>query len=245
MFGLKKIIRSVVLLISVLSLQPLSAQKISDPALKPYVELWQNENADSLRSVLPALLKKYPAQPEVLFFQSVFETDAEKAITGYSAIIKNYPDNALADESLYRLVQYDYAKGSYKAAQEKAAQLKLTYPASRFTGKADVMFAGLNQTTQIPVEALTSGADSAASQKISEKKFRLQVGAFGQIKNAEDLRERLKKNGYTQIEFSEKIVNDKKLFLVWVGAFDNKDEAAKTGEILKSKLQLSYTIVEK
>ncbi|KAB2881273.1 hypothetical protein F9K33_02025 [bacterium] len=220
------------------------AQKISDPDLKPFVDLWQKDNVDSLRAFIPVLYKKYPKQPETIFFQSVFETNADKANAGYESILKTFPDNALADESLYRLIQYDYAKGSYRGAQQKADQLKRDYPSSRFIGKADRMFDGMSLVTK-QIEEQTSVADPDISQSISGKKFRLQVGAFGQIKNAEDLRDKLKSNGYAPIEFSEKIVNDKKLYLIWVGAFATKEDAVSTGNVLKSKLQLNYTIVEK
>lgn len=219
----------------------LHAQKFSDPGLKPYIELWQNEGVDSLRSALPAILKKYPNKPEALFLQAVFETDAKKANAVYKTILKDHRDNITADESLFRLIQYDYAVGKYQNAQEKTKRLKNEYPASRFLKKAEQMFAGLEQA---PVEQ-TVVTDSDAAVNISGKKFRLQVGAFGQLKNAEDLRDKLKSAGYTPIEFSEKTVNDKKLILVWVGAFGTKDEAAKTGDVLKSKFQLNYTIVEK
>jgi hypothetical protein len=216
------------------------SQKLSDPALKPYVELWQNDGVDSLRSVLSALTKKYPKEPEVLFFQAVFEADAVKASTVYESILKDHKDNVLADESLFRLVQFDYAVGKYKPAQVKAERLKKDYPKSLFVMRAEKMFAGLNQEIKIEEKALGSGSATPA-----EKKFHLQVGAFSQTANAEELRDKLKTAGYTQIEFSEKIVNDKKLILVWVGAFASKGEAAKTGDVLKSKFKLTYTIVEK
>ena len=217
------------------------SQKLSDTALKPYVELWQNDGVDSLRSVLPALLKKYPKQPEVLFFQAAFETDAVKASAVYESILKDHKDNVVADESLFRLVQFDYAVGKYKPAQEKAERLKKDYPKSVFVPRAEKMFAGLNQEIKLEEKAPNSGLAIPAA----EKKFRLQVGAFSQTANAEELRDKLKAAGYTLIEFSEKIVNDKKLILVWVGAFGSKDEAVKTGDVLKAKFKLTYTIVEK
>lgn len=220
----------------------LHAQKFSDPGLKPYIELWQNEGVDSLRSALPAILKKYPNKPEALFLQAVFETDAKKANAVYETILKDHRQNVIADESLFRLIQYDYAVGKYRIAQDRANQLKSEYPASRFLKKAEQMFAGLEKEAAVEKTVV---ADSEANTKTVGKKFRLQVGAFGQMKNAEDLRDKLKNAGYTPIEFSEKTVNDKKLILVWVGAFGTKDEAAKTGDVLKSKFHLNYTIVEK
>lgn len=237
--------KNILLFFSLLLPNLAQAQKVSDPALHPYVELWQNDNVDSLHNALPSLLKKYPKQPEIFFFQSVYETDAEKANTGYAFVLKNFPDNVLADECLYRLIQYDYAKGHYREAREKGGQFKNNYPSSRFIDKIDQMFSGLGQAAVNPSEEKIPAADSSASVKTTVKKFRLQVGAFGQIKNAEDLRDKLKNNGYKPIEFSEKIVNDKKLFLVWVGAFDSKEEAAKTGDVLRNKFQLNPTIVEK
>ena len=89
----------------------LHAQKFSDPGLKPYMELWQNDSVDSLRSALPSILKKYPNKPEALFLQAVFETDAQKANAVYEVILKDHRDNITADECLFRLIQYDYAVG--------------------------------------------------------------------------------------------------------------------------------------
>ena len=221
----------------------LQAQKISDPGLKPYMDLWQNESVDSLRSALPVIQKKYPDKPETLFLQAVYETDAKKANAVFELILKNHRDNITADESLFRLIQYDYAVGKYQVAQDKTSRLRNEYPASRFIKKAERMFAGLDQAVQDTPFEEKAVPDSAA--KAVGKKFRLQVGAFGQMKNAEDLRDKLKNSGYTPIEFSEKTVNDKELILVWVGAFGSKDEAAKAGDVLKNKFQLNYTIVDK
>lgn len=158
----------------------------------------------------------------------------------FETVVKDHQASLFADASLFRLIQYDYAVGKYRVAQERAEQLKKQYPGSAFIALSDKMFAGLNKETSFKIEEKTSESSAATA-----KGFRLQVGAFSQAANAEELRDKLKSAGYAPIEFSEKTVNDKKLILVWVGVFGSKEEAAKTGDVLKNKFKLTYTIVEK
>jgi hypothetical protein len=219
-------------------------QDLSDKALKPYVDLWRNENVDSLQSLLPALSAKFPNKPEILFFQAVFETNGEHAAKIYEALLVKYPNNIFADECQYRLIQSDYAAAAYQNIPVRLELLKKNYPQSKFIKRAEECFSYSDSGSAKVQGNVTIQVKNESNSKALLKKFRLQVGAFSQLKNAEDLKETLSKQGYADIELSEKTVNDKKLILVWMGAFDSREEAKKAGEGLKTKLQISYTVVE-
>ena len=61
----------------------LQAQKISDPGLKPYMDLWQNESVDSLRSALPVIQKNILISPKP-FFSRPYMKRMQKKQTLYS-----------------------------------------------------------------------------------------------------------------------------------------------------------------
>ncbi len=218
-------------------------QALSDKALQTYVDLWRDEQVDSVRSLLPTLAARFSNKPETLFFQAVFELNGERANKTYEMILEKYPGSALADECLYRLIQSDYAAGVYQNIPLKLQSLRNKYPHSRFIKAAEQNFSYADSGSV----KFNSTVQNKDNQGLAEttKKFKLQVGAFSQLKNAEELKEKLNRSGYAEVEFSEKTVNEKQLVLVWVGAFETKEEARKNGEVLKSRLQLNYTIVEK
>lgn len=212
-----------------LAIGSLSAQ--NDP-MKPYIDLWQSEQVDSVKKLLPQLNQKFSDKIEVKFFNAVFDNDAVKASAVYESITGDFPQHALADESLYRLIQLSYARGTYQDAKSKFNQLKKNYPKSKWIGIATQMFGDLK---------IDDSADQ--STNAGSKKFTLQVGAFSMRDNADDLKTKLSGLGYAPIEIAEKTVNGKKLFAVWVGSFATKDEAAKTGQTLKSQ-KIDFSIVE-
>lgn len=204
----------------------------NDP-MKPYVELWQNEQVDSIKKILPQLNQKFPDKVDVKFFNAVFESDAAKAAAVYESIVADFPQYVFADEALYRLIQLAYARGTYQNAKNKFDQLKKNYPKSKWISAVAQMFSDL-KIDDTSDQTTTTGS----------KKFTLQVGAFSMRDNADDLKTKLSGFGYTPIEISEKTVNGKKLFAVWVGSFATKEEAAKTGQTLKSQQKIDFSIVE-
>ncbi len=213
-----------------------SPQAPSHEGLRPYMTLWQNEQTDSLRAVLPQLIQKFPGKPETLFFTAVFETDGEKAAAGFLNMVTTFPNSYYADQSLLRLIQYDYALGQYKNADERVKLFEQKYPQSSFLSNAQVF--GMKKT------AVTNGNPMADSAE-SDGRFTLQLGAFSLAKNASDLYAKLVSAGFTQVKTGEKTVNGKLLHTVTCGAFSDRERARQEGDRIKAKLNLTYTIIEK
>ncbi len=224
-----------VLAIAVGSLVAAIAGRQSGSDLKPYVALWKSEQVDSVRAVLPQLAAKFPKSPEVLFWQAVFDADADRAVRFYGSFVEAYPGHDLADEALYRLLLYEYALGQYKSAQEQFERLKKNYPRSAFLQKAaalPLLQGGLEGT----------GRDSATGK--APQPYTLQLGAFSQMQNATELKAKLDASGFQGAVIDEKVVNQKRLYVVKWGSFAAKDEAQRGGDALKSKLAINYLIVE-
>lgn len=213
-----------------------SPQAPSDEGLRPYTTLWQHEQTDSLKSVLPQVIKKFPGKPETLFFAAVFESDGEKAAGGFLNIVTKYPSSYYADQSLLRLIQYDYALGQYQSANERVKLFEERYPQSPFLPNA--LAFGMKKTA-IPNE----NHDNDSTE--SDERFTLQFGAFSQSKNATDLQAKLVSAGCTRVKTGEKTVNGKHLYTVTCGSFRDRERARQEGDRIKAKLNLTYTIVEK
>jgi hypothetical protein len=215
---------------------PLAGQNLSDEGLRPYVNLWQEEQSDSLRALLPQVVTKFPGKPETLFFAAVYETNGEKAAADFLNIVTRFPDSYFADQSLFRLIQYDYALGQYKSADARVQEFERRYPKSALVEKARVF-------------ALTnSGGQSLGGHETTQPMtggFTLQLGAFSQSRNAEDLKAKLVSSGYADALTGEKTVNGKKFYTVTWGSFSDKEQARLLGEKIKEKLKLLYSIVEK
>lgn len=223
--------------IVVLACSPtISAQHLSDEGLRPYITLWKAEEVDSIRSILPTLSQKYPGKPEILFFQAVFEMDGEKAAAGFLRIVNTHPDSYFADEALFRLIQHDYALGQYRTADTRVQELVRRYPQSPWAEKAGVFAMKAVQTDAFK--------DTSAVTQTTAR-YTLQLGAFSRSQNAEDLKTKLVAAGFTGAATGEKTVAGKKYFTVTWGSFADKDAARREGDRMKSKMNLTYSIVEK
>jgi hypothetical protein len=203
--------------------------------LQPYLTWWKSEQVDSVREALPQLSAKFPKAPEVLFWQAVFDVDGERAVGFYRSFVQAHPGHELADEALYRVLLYEYALGQYKSAREQLERMKENYPRSVFLKKAAAL--------PLLQSGLEGTARDSATGKAPEP-YILQLGAFSQMQNATELKAKLDASGFRGAVIDEKVVNQKRLYVVKWGSFATKDEAQKGGDALKSKLAINYLIVE-
>lgn len=235
----------VIVIIFLLNTISVSSQTISDPGIKKYVGLWEREQTDSLKTLISEMEKKFPNAPETLFLKNTYEPDGADAYAVYLRFVRDYPKNIFAPEAYHRLIQHDAAAGRYALAQDYLIKLRTDYSGSSCIKSAEMLIPAAKPDDATKAIITTPGDTIHPQDANSEKKFRLQVGAFSDQKNAQELKQKLTAKGYAPIEFSEKMVNGKSLILVWVGAYATRDEAKKAGDTIKSKEQLTYSIVEK
>ncbi|HVN47345.1 MAG TPA: SPOR domain-containing protein, partial [Bacteroidota bacterium] len=126
-----------------------------------------------------------------------------------------------------------------KTADQKLQQLKEEYPYSAYATEQPISPEPKSASKEKPI---------TLKQKNTVQKFAagftVQVGAFSTLPNASDLKEKFEKEGYTANIFTI-VSNGKKMHKVWVGEFQNYDEAKRSALDIKKKFNLSSIVVSR
>jgi hypothetical protein len=207
----------------------------SGPDIPKRLEMIEKGQADQVKAELPTLLTNYQNNPGVMYLQGVLTTDGTEAAKIFQSIVDNFPKSEWADDALYKLYQYYSSIGLYKTADQKMAQLKQDYPYSAYA---------VDQSSA-PKETSTESADVVKPKSTVQKfstSFTVQVGAFSTLPRAEELKNFFEGKGYSSNIFTM-VTNGKKLHKVWVGEFQNQDDAKRFGAEIKKKFSLESIVV--
>lgn len=205
-----------------------------EPDIQKRLELIEKGQAEQVKGELQALLTNYQNNPGVMYLQGVLTTDGTEAVKIFQSIVDNFPKSEWADDALYKLYQYYYSIGLYKTADQKLAQLKQDYPFSAYAVEQTTPKEGAAET---PAVVKPKGT----VQKFSTN-FTIQVGAFSTLPRAEELKNFFEGKGYSSNIFTM-VSNGKKLHKVWVGEFQNQDEAKRFAVEIKKKFSLESIVV--
>jgi tetratricopeptide (TPR) repeat protein len=209
----------------------------SQPDIQRRLELIEKGQGDAVRSELPTLMTKFQNDPGVLYLQAVLTTDGTEAAKIYQTIVDNFPKSEWADDALFKLYQYYYSIGLYKTAEQKMEQLKRDYPFSTYASDQPIV----EEPKAVPQEAPAEVARPGRGGKDTPI-YTVQAGTFSVLQNAEELKARFERDGYTASIFT--IVNNgKKFHKVWVGEFKKQDEARRFSAEIKKKYNLDSIVV--
>src|SRR6185369_13203468 len=121
--------------------------------------------------------------------------------------------------------------GLYQSAEKDLQRLKTDYPASPALAAVNEVILPKDQSaTATAAASVTPTAPAKPTQRTPAANqnhraaFSLQVGAFSTMENAGKLKHRFEELGYP-VEISNKVMERKTLYVVWVGAFDTADQA--------------------
>jgi hypothetical protein len=181
------------------------------------------------------LMTTYQNNPGVMYLQGVLTPDGTEAAKIFQSVVDNFPKSEWADDALYKLYQYYYSIGLYKTADQKLAQLKQDYPYSAYAA----------EQSSTEKEEMTDNADVVKSKGTVPKfstSFTVQVGAFSTLQRAEELKNFFEGKGYSSNIFTM-VTNGKKLHKVWVGEFDNQQDARRFSAEIKKKFNLESIVV--
>jgi tetratricopeptide (TPR) repeat protein len=206
-----------------------------EPDIQKRLELIEKGQSEQVKGELQALLTNYQNNPGVMYLQGVLTTDGTEAVKIFQSIVDNFPKSEWADDALYKLYQYYYSIGLYKTADQKLAQLKQDYPYSAYA--AEHATPPKEGVTETPVVVKPKGT----VQKFSTN-FTIQVGAFSTLPRAEELKNFFEGKGYSSNIFTM-VSNGKKLHKVWVGEFQNQEEAKRFALEIKKKFSLESIVV--
>lgn len=222
------------------------------PDIAKYLAMIEGGQADQVRTELPSLLSQYPNNPVVLYVQAAVTKDGAQAVRIYQSIVDNFPTSEWADDALYRVYQFYYALGLYRTAEMKFAQLRKSYPTSKYIKD------GSEVQTRGFVEEKDESAASETSEAVREQpavappvpsgpagipaRFALQVGAYSSQENAHKQKLFFENAGFPVGVFT-KVKDGRSLYTVVVGSYGSYDEARVEGEELKKKYNIDSIVV--
>jgi tetratricopeptide (TPR) repeat protein len=230
---------SIVLLVLVCSSTALAqSQQSGEPDILKRLELIEKGQGDVVRAELPTLMTNFQNHPGVLYLQGVLTTDGAEAAKIYQSIVDNFPKSEWADDALFKLYQYYYSVGLYKTADQKLEQLKRDYPFSTYATDQKVV----EEPKVTPPAETPAKVTQQSKGKKSSVLYTVQAGTFRELQNAEELKTRFERDGYSSHIFT--IVNSgKKFHKVWVGEFTKQEEAKRFSAEIKKKYHLDTIVV--
>jgi len=222
----------------------------SEPDIQSRLEKIYRGEIESVREELPSLLSRHQNHPGVLYLQGMLTTDGPEAVKLFQSIVDNFPDSEWADDALYRVYQYYYSVGLYRTAEQKLTQLKRDYPQSRYAFGEQPRFDRQGEITEEqleePVPTATREREQTDTRQISASQYpyALQVGAFSTYENAMRQREMLRDMD-EPVEITTRMQGGQTLYLVWVGAFQSRDQATEYGQKIRQEYNVETMIVSR
>ncbi len=224
-----------IVLILFLSFSNGSAQSIEE-----VLRNFERGDLESVKQDLPNLEARYGERPEYLFLKAVFEEDGDRAFTLYSELNDVAQDNPIYEKALWRMCQYNYAKGLYLSCGEMLDRFMRRFQDSDYLDKAVQMRSRISDFL---------GEDNSVPDPVIEEAkpvFTVQVGAFRSRSNAERRLTYLRKLGLVRAYITETTVTGTTLYKIWVGEYSTRESAHESGREIRQRYRLSsYTIVEK
>ncbi len=203
-----------------LSISILSAQEHQD-----LFEYYANRQIDKLETRIEQLGNTAHNDPEVLFFSTVLTNNGDNAFSIYERLFKQSrgPLKNLAAE---KLAEYYYARGFYIKSSELENIAKTYVPV---------------KTT----EKIKSG-DNIRENKIERSTksiYKIQVGAFSVIENANDLASFLK-GKKLEVSVVNRNISGNNLYCVWVEGNSSFESTENIAKEINKRYKLSYRIVK-
>ena len=215
-------------------------QQLGEPDIQKRLELIEKGQGDVIKAELPTLMTNFQNHPGVLYLQAVLTIDGTEAAKIYQSIMDNFPRSEWADDALFKLYQYYYSIGLYKTADQKLEQLKRDYPSSTYAADQKVV----EEPKIVPPLEVPAKVSRPSKGEKSLVVYTVQAGTFSVLQNAEELKSRFEKDGYSSHIFT--IVNNgKKFHKVWVGEFSKQEDAKRFSAQVKKKYHLETIVVSR
>ena len=253
-----------ILIIVVLQLTFIYSQDFSN-----YKSLIFKGNIEEVLKSLPHIKAQYPNHPFVNYLEVTKNKNGEEALALYNAIIEKYPNTDAAELSTIKIGEYLYSIGLYTQAGEQLKMIPLNYPNSKYIensvslmkkslsaiGDTDSlniylkrfmdMYPSLNFENYDYYASIVDHEknEPIVSNRLNHNPWVVQVGAFGEKKNAKVLANRIISPGY-EVEIIEKSYGIS-LYLVQIINYSTSDEARLVGNEVRNKFGLDYRIIKR
>ncbi|NOY78180.1 MAG: hypothetical protein GXO76_09975 [Calditrichaeota bacterium] len=223
-----------------------------------------------LKKDLPQLQKKYPNSTLIPYLKAILISNGKTALQSFKNLRKTYKNEKWLPAVLMRIAQYHYVQGYYISAKDEFRQVAAQYPKASLAPEALYQVAlcwmamAATDSARVVLEKVVeryygskiaelasrdlreiSGGQSspAKTPQSTTAYFTVQTGAFSSKDNATLQLQFFEQKGIHGV-LSQKTVNGKTLYLVWIGKFTTQKDATAYGKKLQKKFKVSYRIVE-
>jgi len=224
----------------------------------------------SLKRDLPRLQKKYPNSTLIPYLSAILISNGKTALQSFENLRKTYKNEKRLPAVLMRIAQYHYVQGYYISAKDEFWQVATRYPNASLAPEALYQVAlcwmamASSDSAQAVLEKVVekyygtkiaelasrdlreisrTQTPSTKSSKSTTDYFTVQTGAFSSKDNALLQLQFFEQKGINGV-LSQKKINGKTLYLVWIGKFNTQKDATAYGKKLQKKFKVSYRIVE-
>ncbi|KAA3616169.1 MAG: hypothetical protein DWQ05_10500 [Calditrichaeota bacterium] len=97
---------------------------------KQILQIIAEHDLQTAQERLEKVAKRYPASPEILFLQTILVENGQEAFKLYSDIYFKNKASRYAPDALFKIAQYNYAKGDYERARIFFLYVVTDYPNS-------------------------------------------------------------------------------------------------------------------
>lgn len=176
------------------------------------------------------------------YFTKGFYFSARK---NFLDVVKKYPRSQISDEASYYASKCLLVTGKPDSARMELksiiAQNVSTTVRELVTEDLKILEPELNET---PAEVNLPSPSQPSNHSNAKKNYTIQIGAYSRHENAESQKKYFELQGY-QIEVVRERVNRRYLYKVYIGRYENQDEAERYARNIKNKYGLSYRIVKR
>ena len=231
-----------------------------------YISLLHDGQSEGVIEELPELISKYPNDPGVLYLQALLTSDGMKSLELYSSLLEKYPGSKYAPDAAVKIGEYFYARGLYSQAGRQLSQIPRLYPrysdisrviqlmisSFKAIGEQDSiryylsiysnMFPDISLNSDDSVESKKNNLPISKPKLFEPQSYVVQIGAFGNITNANRLKLQVTQIGY-EVEIEPVKVNERNLHAVRIVRFKSKILAENAGTEVKKRLGIDYRVL--
>lgn len=244
----------------------------SENTLTTADRLYQTGKYSELHDYLERLDKSYDEHPSVIFFRLLFTQNADKAIEGYRTFLDTYTFSKYCDDVSLKLICLERSRGNLNKSEQLAREFLDSYPHSNHRERAEyelcfiTMLNGNKQKARECFENFLSKhpqsplvdeviwqlekiqetvAESLLLEAMSNKtsQYSIQIGVLGKYSNAYRVQQNLLTK-FATVNIREQILGNSRLYAIFVGEFDSKDNAIEFAETHIKPHLSQYKIIE-
>lgn len=202
----------------------ITAAQVPVSALFTY---YDEQNYAEIEKQLQTIGASDPPSIEIAFFRALFLESGEEAKEQFQHVFEN-SKGKVKSLAAKKLMDYYYARGLYTTAAGYHEFLTVKEPDAK------------SPTVSTPPERREQPAPKSVT--VSENYF-VQVGAFSLPENADQLQKMLATQNI-ESKIVERMVENKKLYCVWLNGAESFEETLKYANTIKEKYDLRFRIIK-